>query len=252
MVKLAGIETYRVLRGKFIDKGFVRQFLFIEELTTEIIETEKKAYGKVIRMMAHEVNNSIGAVNSILTIAEPDVVDPDVRQAVRVAIERNERLNGFMRRFADVVRLPSPHLVLSDVGVLCHNVVQLMQPQASVREVLLSATLPDMAINLPIDIGQMEQVVINITKNALEACQPGQAVYLQLTDRGLLVRNNGQPISDAVATNLFNPFFSTKSTGQGIGLTLTREILLNHGFSFSLQTQADGWTVFTILWPTQE
>lgn len=190
--------------------------------------------------MAHEVNNSIGAVNSILTIAEPDVIDSDVRKAVRVAIERNERLNGFKRRFADVVRLPSPRLALTEIGVLCHNVVQLMQPQASIRGISLNVILPDTPMILPIDAGQMEQVVINITKNALEACQPGQAVYLQLTDRGLLVCNNGQPISDAVATNLFNPLFSTKSTGQGIGLTLTRQILLNHGFYFSLRTQADG------------
>jgi len=249
-VKLAGIETYWVLRGQFIDRGFRRQFLFIEELTAEIIETEKKAYGKVIRMMAHEVNNSIGAVNSILHLAEPDVADADVRQAVRVAIERNDRLNQFMRRFADVVRLPSPHVGLSDVGVLCRNVVQLMQPQANVRGVSLTATLPDNSVNRPIDVGQLEQVLVNITKNALEACQPGQAVDFQLTERALLVRNNGQPISDAVAANLFNPFFSTKSTGQGIGLTLTREILLNHGFGFSLQTQANGWTVFSIQWST--
>jgi len=125
-----------------------------------------------------------------------------------------------------------------------------MQPQANVRGVSLTATLPDNSVNRPIDVGQLEQVLVNITKNALEACQPGQAVDFQLTERALLVRNNGQPISDAVAANLFNPFFSTKSTGQGIGLTLTREILLNHGFGFSLQTQANGWTVFSIQWST--
>ena len=59
-------------------------------------------------------------------------------------------------------------------------------------------------------------------------------------------RDNGQPIPDAVAAKLFNPFFSTKSTGQGIGLTLSRDILLNHGFGFSLKTEPDGWTVFRI------
>ena len=248
IVKVAGVETYRVLRGQFIDRGFRRQFLFIEELTAEIIETEKKAYGKVIRMMAHEVNNSIGAVNSILTIAEPDVADDEVRKAVRVAIERNDRLNLFMRRFADVVRLPAPNLSPANVADLVKNGLQLMQPQARQRGISLTSHLPDLPVNQLIDAGQIEQVLVNILKNALEACQPGQAVEVILTNGELLIRNNGQAIPGDVAARLFDPFFSTKPTGQGIGLTLTREILLNHGFGFSLKTGADGWTVFRIDW----
>lgn len=246
-VKLAGVETYRVLRGQFIDRGFRRQFLFIEELTAEIIETEKKAYGKVIRMMAHEVNNSIGAVNSIMNVVESDVLEPDVRQAVRVAIERNDRLNLFMRRFADVVRLPAPYVVPANLTELIYNIVRLMQPQADARAVALQLRTVDAPVTWPIDVAQMEQVLVNILKNALEACEPGQTVDIQLTERQLLIRNDGQPIPHGVAANLFNPFFSTKPDGQGIGLTLTREILVNHGFSFSLRTESDGWTVFRIV-----
>lgn len=250
-VKLAGVETYRVLRGQFIDRGFGRQFMFIEELTAEIIETEKKAYGKVIRMMAHEVNNSIGAVNSILTMAEPDVADPDMRKAVRVAIERNDRLNLFMRRFADVVRLPAPHATPTDLVELVRNVAQLMQPQAEARAITLQLRLPTIPVLWSMDGTQMEQVLVNVIKNALEASQAGEIVAVELTKRKLLIRDNGQPIPADVAANLFDPFFSTKITGQGIGLTLTREILLNHGFTFSLRTGADGWTEFCIAHPEQ-
>lgn len=250
-VRLTGVETYRVLRGQFIDRGFRRQFLFIEELTAEIIETEKKAYGKVIRMMAHEVNNSIGAVNAILSIAEPEVPTPDVRQAVRVAIERNDRLNHFMRRFADVVRLPAPNPVPTNVTNWVQDVVRLMQPQAAKRGVALTANLPKGPVSQPMDVAQMEQVLVNVLKNALEAGRPGQAVEVILTERQLLIRDNGQPIPDDVAANLFNPFFSTKPAGQGIGLTLTREILLNHGYAFSLRTEPDGWTVFRIEWASR-
>ncbi|AQG78136.1 sensor histidine kinase [Spirosoma montaniterrae] len=245
-VKLAGVETYRVLLGQFIDRGFRRQFLFIEELTAEIIETEKKAYGKVVRMMAHEVNNSIGAINSILHIAEPELPNPDLRQAVRVAIERNDRLNLFMRRFADVVRLPVPNRASTNLTVFVDAVGQLMQPQAHARGVQLTTQLPAEPVYWLVDIGQMEQVLVNVVKNALEACTAGNVVDIELTNRQLAVRNNGQPIPDTVVANLFDPFFSTKTIGQGIGLTLTREILLNHGFSFSLATEADGWTVFRL------
>ncbi|TAE32550.1 MAG: histidine kinase [Cytophagales bacterium] len=245
-IKLAGVETYRVLRGQFIDRGFARQFVFLEELTAEIVETEKRAYGKVIRMMAHEVNNSIGAVNSILHVAEPDIPDPDIRQAVRVAIDRNDRLNSFMRRFADVVRLPIPHRVATDLRTLVTDVARLMRPQADSREVSLQVDLPAEPIMWSIDAAQLEQVLVNVVKNALEACQSGNTVQINLTTNQVSIQNNGQPIPDVVATNLFEPFFSTRATGQGIGLTLTREILLNHGFSFSLRTEPSGWTVFRI------
>ncbi|CCH01428.1 Alginate biosynthesis sensor protein kinB [Fibrella aestuarina BUZ 2] len=247
IVRLTGVETYRVLRGQFIDRGFGRQFLFIEELTAEIIDTEKKAYGKVIRMMAHEVNNSIGAVNTILSIVEPTVGEADLQRAMRVAIERNERLNGFMRRFADVVRLPVPHRVRADMAALVQNIARLMAPQAEGRAVTLQVTTPDEPVWWLMDESQLEQVLINVVKNALESCRAGNTVSLELSAQQLLIRNNGDPIPDEVAGQLFNPFYSTKRDGQGIGLTLTREILLNHGFAFSLLTEPTGETVFRIL-----
>jgi nitrogen fixation/metabolism regulation signal transduction histidine kinase len=245
-LKTNGLETYRLLRGHFMDRGFQRQFLLIEELTAEIIETEKKAYGKVIRMMAHEVNNSIGAINSILTITEVELTDPDLKRAVGVAIERNDRLNRFMRRFADVVRLPTPNLSPANITELVQNVVQLMRSQADQKGVTLTVASIAEPVIVVMDAGQMEQVLVNVIKNALEACEPGQQVVVQVTDQQLSIRNNGQPIAIKSAGQLFNPFYSTKPTGQGIGLTLTREILLNHDFTFSLQSEADGWTVFRI------
>jgi len=244
-----GAETYQVLPGQFVDRGFRRRFLFIDDRTADIAETEKKAYGKVIRMMAHEVNNSIGAVNSIVAIAEREQPDDDLRQALRVAIDRNDRLNQFMHRFADVVRLPTPHLVPTDLAALVQNVARLMQPQAAARAIALRPTLPEKTVVWPIDVTQIEQVLVNVVKNALDACRAGHAIELLLTPRQLQIRNNGPAIPEAVAAQLFNPFFSTKPDGQGIGLTLSRDILLNHGLTFSLQSQMDGWTVFTISYP---
>jgi nitrogen fixation/metabolism regulation signal transduction histidine kinase len=244
-VKTNGMETYRLLRGQFMDRGFIRKFLLIEELTAEIVETEKKAYGKVIRMMAHEVNNSIGAINSILTITESEVDEPDLKRAVGVAIDRNDRLNQFMRRFADVVRLPTPNVSPINIADLAQNVVQLMRPQAEAKGVTVTFATAE-NVTAVLDAGQIEQVLVNVIKNALEACEPGQTIAVQISDQQLSVRNNGQPIPAASAEQLFNPFYSNKPTGQGIGLTLTREILLNHGFTFSLQTEADGWTAFRV------
>ncbi|MFD1144184.1 sensor histidine kinase [Larkinella insperata] len=246
-----GIETYRVQRSHFMDRGFRRDFMLIEELTSEILESEKKAYSKVIRMMAHEVNNSIGAINSILNVTKTYVDAPeqqDVNHALQIAIERNDRLNLFMRRFADVVRLPQPQKVPTDLTEMARNVGRLMQPQADAKGVTLQYELPADTIQVPVDPAQMEQVLVNVIKNALEACTPGQLVEVVVDRTHLVVRDTGQPISPNLEANLFNPFFSTKPDGQGIGLTLTRDILVNHGFPFSLKTNPDGWTEFTIVW----
>ncbi|MVM33774.1 PAS domain-containing protein [Spirosoma sp. HMF4905] len=245
IMKPNGLETYKVLRSNFMDRGFRRSFLIIEELTPEILASEKKAYSKVIRMMAHEVNNSIGAVNSILDVTHTYVADPDVQHAVRVAIERNDRLNRFMRRFADVVRLPQPQKRAMDIGEIARSVVRLMQPQAELRGVNLQFVAKEANIQV-VDVEQIEQVLVNIVKNALEACESGQRVEVISTARHLFIRDNGEPILNDIEANLFNPFYSTKPEGQGIGLTLTREILLNHQFSFSLKTNEDGWTEFQI------
>jgi two-component system nitrogen regulation sensor histidine kinase NtrY len=249
-LKGTGIETYRIQRSHFMDRGFRRDFLLIEELTSEILESEKKAYSKVIRMMAHEVNNSIGAINSILNVTKTYMDAPDqkdVSHALQIAIERNDRLNLFMRRFADVVRLPQPHKNPADLNEMVRNVSRLMRPQAAARGVVLHHELPSDAVRVPADVVQLEQVLVNVIKNAIEACVAGQMVDILVTPEHLVIRDNGKPISPDLETNLFNPFFSTKPDGQGIGLTLTRDILLNHGFPFSLKTNPDGWTAFTIL-----
>jgi signal transduction histidine kinase len=97
-----------------------------------------------------------------------------------------------------------------------------------------------------VDVEQFEQMLINVIKNAVEASAAGNTVEVRLGPGRLVVRNNGKPIPAAVAANLFKPFFSTKPDGQGIGLTLTREILMSHDFPFSLQSNPDGWTAFTV------
>lgn len=248
VMKPNGIETYKVQRSNFMDRGFRRSFLIIEELTPEILATEKNAYSKVIRMMAHEVNNSIGAVNSILGVTQSYVDEPDVQHALRVAVERNQRLNHFMRRFADVVRLPQPQRQVADVSEIARNVVRLMQQQAEGKQVSLTYYARS-ANPRSVDVEQIEQVLVNVIKNALEASESGNQIEVIATANALLIRDNGHPIPESAATNLFNPFYSTKPDGQGIGLTVTREILLNHHVQFSLQTKPDGWTEFLIEFP---
>ena len=249
-----GLSTYKVQKSQFIDKGFARYFLLIEEVTAEIFEAEKNVYGKVIRMMAHEVNNSVGPVNSIMNMAlttdslwEREGNSP-LKEALQIAIQRNQNLNLFVRNFADLVKLPALNLQQSDLVKLINSVAGFMRVQAQEKGVEFDFQLPHTPVLVSADIQQMEQALVNIIKNAVEAIDNGGKIcfILDETKRQLLISDNGKGISNELNEQLFSPFFSTKKDGQGIGLTMVREILLNHGFEFSLKTVKPGETNFEI------
>jgi two-component system nitrogen regulation sensor histidine kinase NtrY len=253
-VKPDGINTYKLQKSYFIDRGFQRGFLMIEELTAEILAAEKNAYGKVIRMMAHEVNNTIGPVNSILQSAlHTDSLwqtqtDNQLNNALHVAFHRNQNLNLFMRNFADLVKLPPANKKQTDLNLLVKAVIELMQIKAQSKDVALQFAPTNKPFIINADVEQLEQALINIVKNAIEAIDGGGEVIFSISPKThqLIIADNGKGISDEESAQLFSPFFSTKKDGQGIGLTLVREIMLNHGYDFSLKTIAPNQTLFTI------
>jgi len=253
-IRIGNLHTYKVQKSHFIDRGFLRMFVMIEEVTAEIFEAEKNAYGKVIRMMAHEVNNTVGPVNSIINMAL-DTGDmwtsPDrssLKNAMHVAVARNQNLNLFMRNFADLVKLMPVNKLQVDLTALIYSVSNFMGIKAKENGVSFEFDLPDVPFYILADFQQLEQVLINIVKNAIEAID-GQGIVkfsINTKQKILEISDNGRGISEDLNEQLFSPFFSTKKDGQGIGLTLVREILLNHGFSFSLKTVTEGQTDFVI------
>jgi two-component system nitrogen regulation sensor histidine kinase NtrY len=254
LLKSNGVETYKLSKSHFIDRGFARQFVMIEELTAEILEAEKNVYGKVIRMMAHEVNNTIGPVNSILqstlttdTLWQHQQYDV-LKDALQVAMERNYNLNQFMRNFAELVKLPAPQKRTVDIGELLLSVTGLLSIKASEKNIIFRFENPSPGLQIAADVQLMEQVLINIVKNSMEAItQEGSITFtIKPQEKILEIIDTGQGITTGDSNQVFSPFFSTKKDGQGIGLTLVREVLLAHGFEFSLQTVRPGYTVFSI------
>ena len=250
-ITINGIQTFKLQKSHFIDRGFPRYFVMIEELTAEILAAEKNAYGKVIRMMAHEVNNTIGPVNSILQSALKTIGDDKKNQslanALQVALDRNQNLNIFMRNFADVVRLPEPVKNKTDLHTLIKNVITLMELKAGEKLIRFEYTPGEVPFNINADEQQLEQALINIIKNAMEAIDArGTIIIRTVNPRTLIITDTGKGITKENSEFLFSPFFSTKKDGQGVGLTLVKEILLNHGYEFSLKTIQPGETVFTI------
>lgn len=252
--RASGIRTYRCHRAHFIDRGFQRAFILLEELTEAIIKNERQAYEKVIRMMSHEVNNSTGAINSILDSVQyytPQLAEEhreDYTYALQVAIDRNTNLSRFMSNFADVVRLPAPNKKLVDIQTLLLRLERLLQPQFEKRLIRYCLQAPGEPVLIPMDEQLMEQALLNILKNAMEAVKQDGHIWVSLQKQPpcLTITDDGEGIPAHVRPQLFTPFFSTKESGQGIGLTMIREILLSHGFTFSLDTDAQDHTAFTI------
>jgi signal transduction histidine kinase len=257
VVPARGGRRVRVRHGTFLDRGFTRSFVLLEELTEELRQFEKAAYEKLIRMMSHEVNNSVGAVSSLLhsSLALGEGLPPDARadlqSALRVAVNRTEQLGAFMRGFAEVVRLPPPRLAPCDVRGLLEGIVRLLSPDAERRCIRWQWDAAEGLPAVALDRIQMEQVFVNVVKNALEAIGRDGTVTFRLGRRGsrpfVTVEDTGPGLPAEVRANLFAPFFTTKDNGQGLGLTLVREILDQHRFDYALEGPAGGPTQFTIL-----
>jgi two-component system, NtrC family, nitrogen regulation sensor histidine kinase NtrY len=123
-----------------------------------------------------------------------------------------------------------------------------VQPQLAQRQIQLCLQLPKAPLLIPPDEQQMDQALLNILKNAMEAVIEDGHIWVELQQHPpcLIITDDGEGIPEHVRPQFFTPFFSTKETGQGIGLTMIREILMSHGFSFSLALNALGHTSFMI------
>jgi two-component system nitrogen regulation sensor histidine kinase NtrY len=251
-----GNRRIRCQKSQFFDRGFPRSFVLLEELTEELRLSEKRAYEKLIRMMSHEVNNSVGAISSLLESCQnySSQIGADDREdfmdALTVARERAERLNAFMRRFADVVRLPAPERRPCDVITLLKDLTSLMTPELDKRSICVKWDVSVRPEPVLMDKNQMEQVFLNILKNAAEAIGEEGTITIRVqgaaTSPAVAIEDTGPGLPPDVAQNLFTPFFTTKAEGQGIGLTLVQEILTQHGFRFSLENASGGGARFSI------
>lgn len=256
VIRLSGVQTYRAHCAGFIDRGFPRSFILLEELTRDLIRQEKQAYEKLIRMMSHEINNSIGAVNSLLQSFHyyahhlPAADQPDFTEALEVAHTRNTHLVNFIGSFATLVRLPAPQRRPVDVHELLRATHRLLSVPSQQRRISWEWDLAPGPLWIQADGVQLEQALLNIAKNALEAIPAERGGTLTVRTSAhppeIRLENDGAPIPLDVQRRLFTPFFSTKRDGQGIGLTLVRDILLAHDYRFALETQPDGVTAFTI------
>ena len=253
-VRLNDSNIYRCTHSSFIDRGFQHPFFLIESLTDEVMKEEKKAYEKVIRMIAHEVNNTTAGITSTLDTVEQALSTEegmdDICDVMRVCTERCFSMSRFITRFADVVKIPEPTLTPVDLNDLAFTCKRFMEGMCADRNIKLRLEIDETLKEVKMDASLFEQVLVNIIKNAAESIEKdGEIIVRTLSPAIVEVVDNGKGISKEVEAKLFSPFFSTKPNGQGIGLIFIREVLMRHGCTFSLRTYADGLTRFRILFP---
>lgn len=246
-VRLAGgPQLYRISHLSFPDRGYQHPFFLIESHTEEIHRAEKSAYERIIRMIAHEVNNSVAGTVSIMENGEWEMG--------KSLSERLKTLSAFVTRIADVVKIPQPQLQLCDLSEEVETCRPFIENLCLTAHVHLDLQLSDEAIPVHLDTILFGQALVNIVKNSIESIKESHItkgkVTISVTPGELTVTDNGRGISPEVAKGLFTPFFSTKPQGQGIGLLLIRDILTAHHCTFNLLTDpTDHLTRFTIQFP---
>ncbi len=259
VIQINGINQYKCYKSNFLERGVKRNFYIIEELTKELLNAEKQSYEKVIRMISHEVNNSVGSVNSIIDSSIVHLQrlsseeNNDFIDALAIAKERIFNLNTFTKKFADIVRIPPPEIQDCVIHEIITRVLFYFRKDFEEKNIKIVTEFAPNDLVVMFDPQQLELVLINIIKNAIEAIADEGIITIKTTTNPvvLTIANNGEVIPPEIQKKLFEPFYTTKRTGQGIGLTLIREILINHKAGFSLKTSEKGMTEFRISMKSQ-
>ena len=241
----------------------------IKDIQSVLEEQETEAWQKLIRVLTHEIMNSITPISSLsetlngmltsyaqtsddtITI-DKDTLD-EIQQALKTISKRSSGLMHFVDTYRNLTRIPNPNFEFCSVRNLFENVTALMQDEINTAGVKLNVLIEPSDISFTADEQLIEQVLINLLKNAVQALKGRVGAELKIqafyNKRGrvtMQVMDNGPGILPDVLERIFIPFFSTKQEGSGIGLSLSRQILRLHNGSITAQSVPEEKTVFTL------
>lgn len=239
-----GTGRWELRRSVVRQEGYPLQLIAMSDLSRALREEERQAWKRIIRVLSHEINNSLAPIKSISGSLEsllgrtplPDDVSEDVERGLAVITSRTEALGRFMASYARLARLPKPELGPVPIRALVHRVAHL-------ETRLPVEVLDGEDLTVKADPDQLEQALINLVRNAVDATleAEGDTVTMRwLTRSGrlhLLVEDQGPGLTGM--GNLFVPFYTTKQGGSGIGLVLSRQIAEGHGGTLDLENRGE-------------
>ena len=239
-----GTGRWELRRSVVRQEGYPLQLIALSDLSRALREEERQAWKRIIRVLSHEINNSLAPIKSISGSLQsmlgrsdlPDDMGEDVERGLEVISSRAESLGRFMASYAKLARLPQPELSSVDIAPLVQDV-------ADLETRLTVEVVSGGDVTIQADPDQLEQALINVVRNAVDATleAAGAAVTIRwLTRDGrlhILVEDEGPGLADT--GNLFVPFYTTKQGGTGIGLVLSRQIAEGHGGTLELENRPE-------------
>ena len=247
--RLRGVPAeLRVSVSEIRMEGGMERIYSIENLSGELTEREASAWRNLIRVLTHEIMNTLTPVTSLAQTAaglldNPDAKE-DIREAVQTIARRSEGLTDFVLRYRELLKVPQPVFSIVSVAESLRAIQTLMASE--LENVLVTVDVSPMSLEVSADRTLLDQVLVNLVRNALDALKGVTDARLEL--RGHLsfgrvvisVRDNGPGIDAETIGQIFVPFFTTKREGSGIGLSLCRQIVTAHRGEIAVESDAGG------------
>ena len=238
----------------------LRLFSF-HNINTELDVQEMRSWEKLIKILTHEIMNSVSPVVS-LAATTGDIIRTatgleestreDMQQAIGAIEKRSELLLDFTRKYRQLTRIPTPDLEDFDIKELLERLIVLHTAEIEEKSINVVKQFPSHKAIIKGDESMLEQAFINLIKNGLQALEGHQEPKLEINLRKdgskivIQIADNGDGIEETMLDQIFVPFFTTKTEGSGIGLSLGRQIILLHHGSINVSSQLGKGTVFTI------
>ncbi|GBR50745.1 signal transduction histidine kinase [Neokomagataea thailandica NBRC 106555] len=242
--------------------GGIAHYLALTDIEAGLNAAEAQALRDVLHILSHEIMNSLTPITSLSSSAEDLLLEPYslenqemISEAVSTIKRRAEGLDCFVQGYRNLAKLPAPNMQPLDLVQLVNEAQKIFNARWE-DKVSLSSVISDRSVNLRADQSQLEQALMNILNNAAEAAlfNENPKVEVSITANKshaiIYIKDNGSGIDKNNIQKIFQPFITFKNSGNGIGLTLSRQIILGHGGSINVKSGSNlgNWkTIFEII-----
>ncbi|MCG8306264.1 MAG: ATP-binding protein [Cytophagales bacterium] len=241
----------------------------LQNIRTELEEKEMEAWQKLVRVLTHEIMNSVTPISSLANTVEGEIVGyldysdgtpdiskddlEDIHLAVQTIQRRSEGLIRFVNDFRSLTHTPEPKFQMVSVMELFDQISVLLKHEIESNSIQFIVNVTPQNLALSIDPELIQQVLINLIKNAVQALEDRENKIVELlahqdekNNTLFILKDNGPGIDEEAQTKIFIPFFTTKKSGSGIGLSLSRQIMRQHNASISVKSKIDEGTEFIL------